>query len=177
MSTAPSAPLPRWVDYGVLPLINLLLAFIVSGLVVVAIGENPFDAFLTLVDGAFGSQEGIGYTVYYATDMVFVGLAVAIAFHCGLFNIGGDGQAYIGGLGVGLVCLYLDFLPFWAIVPVAIIAGLLFGAAWAAIPAWLQAFKNLRRSRVINRSFVGIPLLSPNYSRARREVFTLKPWS
>ena len=139
MSNAPAAPLPRWMDYGVLPLLNLLLAFIVSGLVVVAIGENPFDAFATLIDGALGSQEGIGYTVYYATDMVFVGLAVAIAFHCGLFNIGGDGQAYIGGLGVGLVCLYLDFLPFWLIVPIAILAGLVFGAAWAAIPAWLQA--------------------------------------
>ena len=139
MSNAPAAVLPRWMDYVVLPLLNLLLAFIVSGLVVVAIGENPIDALTTLVDGALGSQEGIGYTIYYATDMVFVGLAVAVAFHCGLFNIGCEGQAYIGGLGVGLVCLYLDFLPFWAIVPLAIIGGLVFGAGWAAIPAWLQA--------------------------------------
>jgi len=79
VSNAPAA-LPRWVDFVVLPLLNLLLAFIVSGLVVVAIGENPFDALQSLVDGAVGSEEGIGYTLYYATDMVFVGLAVAMAF-------------------------------------------------------------------------------------------------
>ncbi|MGC8165204.1 ABC transporter permease subunit, partial [Salmonella enterica] len=61
-------------------------------------------------------------------------------FHAGLFNIGGEGQAYIGGLGVGLVCLLLgDSLPFALLLPLAIIAGGLFGAAWAFIPAWLQA--------------------------------------
>ena len=56
-----------------------------------------------LVDGAFGSAEGIGYTLYYATNFIFTGLAVAVAFHAGLFNIGGEGQAYIGGLGAALV--------------------------------------------------------------------------
>ena len=126
-------------ELGVLPLLNLLLALIVSGLVVVAIGENPFEALSSLADGAFGSQEGIGYTLYYATDMVFVGLSVAVAFHCGLFNIGCEGQAYVAGLGVALVCLYLDFLPWWLVIPIAIFSGLVFGAAWAAIPGWLQA--------------------------------------
>jgi simple sugar transport system permease protein len=139
VSNAPAAALPRWMELGVLPLVNLLLAFIVSGLVVVAIGENPFEALSSMVDGAVGSEEGIGYTLYYATDMVFVGLAVAMAFHCGLFNIGCEGQAYVSGLGAGLVCLYLDFLPFWLIVPIAIVAAMIFGSAWAAIPAWLQA--------------------------------------
>ena len=54
-----------------------------------------------LIEGAFGYGEGIGYTLYYATNFIFTGLAVAVAFHAGLFNIGGEGQAYIGGLGVG----------------------------------------------------------------------------
>ncbi len=136
---APAGPLPRWMELGALPLLNLLLALVVSGLVVVAIGENPFDALASLVNGAVGSEEGIGYTLYYATDMVFVGLAVAVAFHCGLFNIGCEGQGYVSGLGVALVCLYLDFLPWWLVIPIGIAAGLVFGAAWAAIPAWLQA--------------------------------------
>ena len=136
---APTGPLPRWMELGLLPLLNLLLAMIVSGLVVVAIGENPFEALSSLVDGAVGSQEGIGYTLYYATDMVFVGLAVAMAFHCGLFNIGCDGQAYVAGLGVALVCLYLDFLPWFLVIPIAMIAGMVFGAIWAVIPGWLQA--------------------------------------
>ena len=131
--------IPWWANVILVPLINLTLAFLVSGIVVLAIGENPIEAVGWLLRGAFGNQEFIGYTLYYTTNLVFTGLAVAVAFHCGLFNIGGEGQAYIGGLGVGLVCLYLDFLPFGLIVPVAILGGALFGAAWAYVPAYLQA--------------------------------------
>jgi simple sugar transport system permease protein len=89
--------LPAWADYGLLPLLNLAAAFLLSGLVVVMVGEDPVRALATLVDGAFGYGEAIGYTLYYATNFIFTGLAVAIAFHAGLFNIGGEGQAYIGG--------------------------------------------------------------------------------
>ena len=65
---------------------------------------------------------------------------MAVAFHAGLFNIGGEGQAYIGGLGVGLVCLYLgQHLPFILMLPACLIAAALFGGAWAFIPAYLQA--------------------------------------
>ena len=91
--------LPAWADYGLLPLLNLWLAFLVSGLVVVLLGESPFQAVGTLVYGAFGYGEAVGYTLYYATNLIFTGLAVAIAYHAGLFNIGGEGQAYLGGLG------------------------------------------------------------------------------
>jgi len=131
--------LPWWAEYILLPLLNLVLALLAAGLVVVATGQDPLDAVAAMVNGAFGSGEGIGYTLYYATDMIFTGLAVAVAFHCGLFNIGAEGQAYIAGLGVALVCLYLDFLPFWLILPLAIAGAALFGAAYAAIPGWLQA--------------------------------------
>ena len=131
--------LPWWAEYILLPLLNLLLALLATGVVVVLTGENPLDAVTTMVNGAVGSGEGIGYTLYYATDMIFTGLAVAVAFHCGLFNIGAEGQAYVAGLGVALVCLYLDFLPFWLILPLAIAGGALFGAGYAAIPGWLQA--------------------------------------
>ena len=65
----------------------------------------------TLVYGAFGYGEAVGYTLYYATNLIFTGLAVALAFHAGLFNIGGEGQAYLGGLGLGLVGIYLGGLP------------------------------------------------------------------
>jgi simple sugar transport system permease protein len=134
-----SRSLPPWLDYGLMPLINLLLALAVAGVVVAAIGQNPLAALTLLVQGAFGSGESLGYTLYYTTNMVFAGLAVAVAFHCGLFNIGGEGQAYIAGLGVALVALYLDFLPFWILAPLMLIGAMAFGAGWAAIPGWLQA--------------------------------------
>jgi general nucleoside transport system permease protein len=135
-------PLPRWVDIGLIPLANVALAFLVAGLIVLAIGENPLLAIRVMIAGALGDSEGIGYTLYYATNFIFTGLAVALAFHTGLFNIGGEGQAYIGGLGVGLVLLAADrYLPFFLLLPLAMLAGAGFGAAWALVPACLQAYR------------------------------------
>ncbi len=139
MST-PYAKLPGWADYGLIPLINLFVAFLVAGVVVLLVGENPLRAAGVLVEGAFGSGQNIAYTLFYATNFIFTGLAVAVAFHCGLFNIGGEGQAYIAGLGVAVVCLSLDgTLPWWLTFVVAIAASAAVGAAWALIPAYLQA--------------------------------------
>ena len=121
---------------------NVAIAFLIAGLIVLSIGANPLEAVRILLYGAFGYSEAIGYTLYYATNFIFTGLAVALAFHAGLFNIGGEGQAYIGGLGVGLVMLAFDAtLPPLLLIPLAIVAAAAFGAAWAAIPAYLQAYR------------------------------------
>jgi general nucleoside transport system permease protein len=136
--SAPSR-LPRWAEYGLLPLLNLCAALLISGAVIRLIGESPWAALKLMVAGAFGAQDSIGYTCFYATDFVFTGLAVSVAFHAGLFNIGGEGQAYVGGLGVGLVCLAFGSGSPWVVVPLGIAAGCAFGAAWAFVPAWLQA--------------------------------------
>ncbi len=133
------AKLPRWAELGLLPAVNLVAALLLSGVIIRLIGESPWAALKLLADGAFGSQEAVGYTLYYATNFIFTGLAVAVAYHAGLFNIGAEGQAYIGGLGTGLVCLWLGAWPFWVVLPLAILAGAVGGAAWAFIPGWLQA--------------------------------------
>ena len=136
---AAARKLPAWADYGLLPLLNLTLAFLVSGVVVVILGENPLEAVEILVYGAFGYGEAVGYTLYYATNFIFTGLAVAVAFHAGLFNIGGEGQAYLGGLGLGLVAIQLGHLPGILSIPLAILAAMLLGGIWGLIPGWLQA--------------------------------------
>ncbi|MFM8681450.1 MAG: ABC transporter permease [Alphaproteobacteria bacterium] len=133
------ARLPRVVEWVVLPAANLAAALLFSGLVVLAVGEDPARALALLAEGAAGSREAIGYTLYYATNFVFTGLAVAIAFHAGLFNIGGEGQAAIGGLCAALACLALDGLSLPVALPVAVLAAAAGGAAWAAVPGWLQA--------------------------------------
>ena len=136
--SSPLKPLPVWADVALIPLLNVTAAFVISGLVVLAIGENPIEAVQLLVGGALGDLEGIGFTLYYATSFIFTGLAVALCFHAGLFNIGVEGQAYVAGLGAALVGLYLP-LPGYSLVIVAILAAALFGAAFAAIPGYLQA--------------------------------------
>ena len=131
--------IPKWADALLIPLLSILLSFFISALVILAIGEDPIQAFKLMVDGTFGRSEGFGYMLYYSTNFIFTGLAVAIAFHARLFNIGGEGQATLGGLGVALVCLSVDW-PHWAVaLPFAILGGALFGALWALIPAYLQA--------------------------------------
>jgi simple sugar transport system permease protein len=140
--SAPFAKLPNWAEYGLIPVINLVVAFLISGLVVVFAGENPFKAAYLMVTGAFGSGEGIGYTLYYATNFIFAGLAVAVAFHAGLFNIGVEGQAYIGGIGVAAAALTFDAtLPWYLVFVLAVIGSMVMGALWALIPAWLQAYR------------------------------------
>ena len=131
--------MPAWADAVLVPLISILLAAILSAGVIMAIGENPIEAFRLMVDGALMKSSGWGYTLYYATNFMFTGLAVAVAFHARLFNIGGEGQAMIGGLGVALACLFIP-VPHWSLaLLLATLAGALFGALWALIPAWLQA--------------------------------------
>jgi len=137
-----SAPLPRWADVVLLPLVCLGVALVAAGGVVALVGQNPVEVIKALLYGALGSPRGISYTLYYATTFVFTGLAVAVASHAGLFNIGGEGQAVMGGLGTGLVALWLSAsLPAWLMLPLMLLSGALFGMVWAAIPGYLQAYR------------------------------------
>ncbi len=129
-------PGPTW---RLIPLLNLLVALLISGIVVLIIGENPLDAMWIMLKGAVGSVKGWGYMLYYATNFIFTGLAVAVAFHAGLFNIGGEGQAYFAGLGATIAGLSLEFLPWPIVIPIAILASALFGAFWGFVPGYLQA--------------------------------------
>jgi general nucleoside transport system permease protein len=140
--------LPTWVDVGLIPVLNLVIALFISGLVVVIIGENPFQALGIMLHGALGSLKGWSYMFYYATNFIFTGLAVAVAFHAGLFNIGGDGQAYVAGLGAATPGLVLGgalatILPAGISQPITILVALLgsvaIGAAYAWVPGYLQA--------------------------------------
>ena len=132
--------IPKWLSVAVIPLMNLFLAFCVSGLFIFFIGENPLRAISVMIKGAFYYPGAIGYTLYYTTNFIFTGLAVALAFHARLFNIGGEGQAYVGGLGVGLVCLVFDqYVVGFLVTILAILGSVIFGAIWGIIPGYLQA--------------------------------------
>ncbi len=159
--SAQSGQLPPWVNYGLMPLLNLVVAFAISGMVVWFIGESPVEAVTVLLQGAVGYGEGIGFTLFYATNFIFTGLSVAVAIHCGLFNIGSEGQAYIGGLGAALVALTAgSVLPWYLTMPLAVLGAAVFGAGWAFIPAYLQA---KRGSHIVTTTimfnFIGAALM------------------
>ena len=131
--------LPDLRDTVLVPAASIFLALLGTSITILFIRESPVEAIDIMVRGAFGSAYGVGYTLFYATNFIFTGLAVAVAFHARLFNIGGEGQAALGGLGVALMALTVPW-PHWslALLGCTLAAGL-FGAAWAAIPAFLQA--------------------------------------
>lgn len=158
--------LPRWVDIVLLPVLNVTLAFIIGGIVVLVVGENPIEAVRIMLYGAFGYGYGFGFTLYYTTNFIFTGLAVAVAFHAGLFNIGGEGQSYVAGLGALLIAFAVGGLHWALALPLIIIAAGLVGGFWAFIPGWLQA---RRGSHVvittIMMNFIATSLMSYLISR------------
>jgi simple sugar transport system permease protein len=132
--------LPRWATGFVLPVLNLMSALLVAALVIHLLGESPSESLRILVDSAILDPEGLGYTLFYASTFIFAGLAVSIAMQAGLFNIGAEGQMYVGGLGLTWVVLALDaHLPAILMIPLAMIGAAVFGALWAFIPGYLQA--------------------------------------
>ena len=132
--------LPRWATAVALPLLNLLSALLVAALVIRLLGENPAESLGILVNSAILNPEGLSYTLFYASTFIFTGLSVSIAMKAGLFNIGSEGQMYIGGMGLTVAMLALDStLPAWLLIPVAMIGAALFGALWAFLPGYLQA--------------------------------------
>ena len=161
MSAQP-VELPRWMDVALLPLVNLALALIVAGVVVTLVGFNPLQVLTLLFKGALGSKAGISYTLYYATTFTFTGLAVAVAFHGGLFNIGGEGQAVMGGLGAGLAALaFSNALPAWLMLPLMVLSAAGFGMVWGAIPGALQAWRGSHTViTTIMFNFIAAALLS-----------------
>ncbi len=132
--------LPRWAAGFVLPVLNLLSAMLVAALVIKLLGEDPIDSMRILVNSAVVNPEGLSYTLFYASTFIFTGLSVSIAMKAGLFNIGSEGQLYVGGLGLTLAMLAFDHtLPAILLIPVGMIGAALFGAMWAFLPGYLQA--------------------------------------
>lgn len=123
----------------VFPLIAILISFAIGALIMLATGNNPIEAYGALLRGAFGSPLAVGRTLLNATPLIFTGLAVAVAFRAGLFNIGGEGQFYIGAITAAVAGVYLGSLGVFGMV-LALTACVLTGFLWGAIPGFLKAY-------------------------------------
>ena len=119
-------------------LLGTMLAFAVGALILIIFGENPIVAYQALLKGAIGSKRTIAETMLSATPLLLGGLAVAVGFRCGLFNMGVEGQIVLGGL----LPAYLGYavsLPRYLHLPIGLLSGILVGAMWGAIPGYLKA--------------------------------------
>ncbi len=126
------------------PLLAVFTAMVIGALVIKAVGGDPLAAYRGLFEGAFGSAKALSETTVWATPYIFAGLAVALAFKGGLFNIGAEGQLAFGAVAAAWVGYALPdvlgvTLPAVVHIPLTVGAGMLAGGIWGAIPGWLKA--------------------------------------
>src|SRR6266576_5560033 len=107
------------------PLIAVIAAFIVGGILILIIGDDPIVAYKLLIGSALSWPDGIGYTLFYATPLIFTGLSVALAFRCGLFNIGAEGQLTIAAFATAWTGFTFPNLPAWILIPLACAAAII----------------------------------------------------
>ncbi len=121
------------------PLLSVVLALLVGSVFILMTGSSPLEAYTVLFQQSLGSWDAFALTLQRATPLVFTGLAVAFAFRCGLFNIGAEGQLYMGGLAAVWVGLTFAGLPRFIHIPFAIAAAMLLAGIWGSIPGILKA--------------------------------------
>ena len=119
-------------------LLSIILGFLVGAVILSIAGFNPIEAYSVMIQGVIGKPRFIAWTIVYATPLILTGLSVAFAFRTGLFNIGAEGQYIIGSMAAVLVGYFFDG-PAIIHIPLAIIAGCLAGALWAAVAGLLKA--------------------------------------
>ncbi len=122
-----------------LPAVSIFSGFVVAAVAIAATGANPFEAFYALFQGAFTNRQAVSETLIASIPYVFLGLAVALGFRAGLFNIGAEGQFYLGAIFGVFTGFHLQGLPGLVHIPIAIAAGMLGGFLWAALPGLLKA--------------------------------------
>ena len=139
------------------PLLAIFTAVMVGSIFLLLSGFNPLEAYGGLLDGAFGSSRGWSRTLLNMVPFIFAGLSVAFAFKGGLFNIGAEGQLFIGSISAAAVGFLWQDLPWLLHLPLALLAGMLGGAVWGMIPGLLKAYTGSHEViTTIMFNFIGI---------------------
>ena len=137
---------PKWLKLAV-PLVSILLAAIIVGILLAATGHNPFSTYHQMYSASVTADGALTSTFVYATPMLFTGLCAAFAFRMRTWNIGGEGQLYMGAVGAPATGLVLGDWPRPLLIIAMVVGGALAGMLWATIPALLRAY--LRTNEIL----------------------------
>ena len=130
-------PTSRFRDF-LIGLGAISVAFVTSGILLAFFGVNPLKAYALLFTGAFGTLNNFAETLVQTSPLLLTGLGVAICFQCGVWNVGVEGQLYIGAIAtVGLGINFLG-LPGYMLIPVCILGAFIAGGLWGLLPGWLK---------------------------------------
>src|SRR5215510_4382315 len=145
----------------IFPFIAILAAFFVGGIIITFIGDDPIQTYALLIGSAFSWPDGIGYTFFYATPLIFTGLAVAVGFRCGLLNIGAEGQLTIAAFSTAWAGITFANTSSWILIPLACLVAILSGALWGTIPGVLKArFGSHEVINTIMMNFIAVGVAS-----------------
>ncbi len=132
---------PRWVGPA-MPVAALMVALAIVAVVLVVTGHPPVSTYESMLRASFTDNGALSATLANATPIVFTGLCAAVAFRMRVYNIGGEGQLYLGAIGAAGAALALGGQPGNVIVLGAMAAGTVAGALWAAVPGFLRSYMN-----------------------------------
>ena len=128
----------RWLEWSV-PIFSVLLALLVGGFILLAVGANPLVAYGKMIESAFGSWDGFSETLVKATPLLLCGLGVMLSFRMLFWNIGAEGQLHIGAIvATGIALAGLKW-PSWMLLTFMVLTAMAGGALWGLIPAYLRA--------------------------------------
>lgn len=161
---------PRWLTVAV-PVASLAVALAIGAIVLVATGHDPLDTYQRILERGFTSEGALTGALIAATPLLFTGLAAAVAFRMGVFNIGAEGQLVVGAVAASGVGLAMDGSPGWLTILAMGLGGAAGGALWGAIPGALRAFGNTNEI---------ITSLMLNYVAANLSIYLIfgseSPW-
>lgn len=138
-TTKPPSPILKIWDAIWTPLLSVLVALIIAGIILIITGANPITVYVSLVKGAFIQPGAFAETLTIATPYILLGLGVSLGFTAGLFNIGAEGQFYVGAVVSTYIGYAVTGLPAIIHLPLALIGGALAGALWAGIAGYFKA--------------------------------------
>ena len=126
-----------------MPLGAALVAFLFGAVMILALGANPIDGLVAILDGAFGTRERLATTMVRATPLLLVGTGITVAFRSRVINIGGEGQIVIGALLATAIALAIPDTPKPILLPLVLVAGMVGGAFWGSIAGFLKAYASV----------------------------------
>lgn len=129
-----------------IPFLAIILALLVEGVFLFLSGYNPLQVYGVLFKGAFGTWYGLSESIVTAIPLILTGLGVSIAFRMVLWNIGGEGQLYMGAFAASWVALSFPDAPAFILQPAMFLAGFIGGALWGLLPALPRALKGVNET-------------------------------
>jgi ABC-type uncharacterized transport system permease subunit len=157
MALATDSRWSSWLLRILSPVVSVVLAFALAAALISVTDVHPADAFRALLQGSVGDGYALSVSLVRMTPLLLAGLGVAVAFRAGIFNIGAEGQLYLGALGSTVAALRFAYLPPYLLLPIAVFAGFAGGMIWASVAAVLKAYRGVSEVVVtLMMNFIGI---------------------